>query len=155
MRVYKGEAEGGVGAGWEHRLAYKAHHAYGRTGANPLAEASIPCGALPSHALPRPARTARHRPSAGHPSASHLYPHCSAPPSAGTILTAELALEHGLACNTAGGEHCRWQLIEGYCAWFLPDRHLPVSMQACLFVRFDRALFLDRSLGLGANTCCP
>lgn len=26
---------------------------------------------------------------------------------AGTLLTAELALEHGLACNTAGGEQDR------------------------------------------------
>ncbi len=25
---------------------------------------------------------------------------------AGTLLTAELALEHGIACNTAGGKDC-------------------------------------------------
>lgn len=59
----------------------------------------------------------------------------------GTLLTAELALEHGLACNTAGGTHHAFSAHgSGFC--ILND--LAVAAEALLAQgRVQRVLILD------------
>lgn len=63
------------------------------------------------------------------------------PPPAGTLLTAELALAHGLACNTAGGTHHAFRAGgSGFC--ILND--LAVTAEALLAAgRVQRVLILD------------
>lgn len=61
--------------------------------------------------------------------------------SAGTLLTAELALQHGLACNTAGGTHHAFPAFgSGFC--ILND--LAVTAEVLLHRKVvDRILVLD------------
>ena len=61
--------------------------------------------------------------------------------SAGTLLTAELALQHGLACNTAGGTHHAFPSFgSGFC--ILND--LAVTAEVLLHKQaVDRILILD------------
>lgn len=60
---------------------------------------------------------------------------------AGTLLTAELALEHGLAANTAGGtHHAHYDFGSGFC--ILND----LAFTAATLIkqrRVDRVLILD------------
>jgi len=60
---------------------------------------------------------------------------------AGTLLTAELALQHGLACNTAGGTHHAFPSFgSGFC--ILND--LAVTAEVLLHRKaVDRILILD------------
>ena len=70
-----------------------------------------------------------------------LAPTTVKPLTAGTLLTAELALQHGLACNTAGGTHHAFPSFgSGFC--ILND--LAVTAEVLLHKQaVDRILILD------------
>ncbi|DBA88559.1 hypothetical protein WJX79_002699 [Trebouxia sp. C0005] len=69
---------------------------------------------------------------------------------AGTLLTAELALQHGLACNTAGGTHHAFPSFgSGFC--ILND--LAVTAEVLLHRNaVDRVLILDLDVHQGDGT---
>ncbi len=68
----------------------------------------------------------------------------------GTVLTARLALEHGLACNTAGGSHHAFaEEGSGFCVFN------DVAIAATLLLnegRIDRALVVDLDVHQGDGT---
>ena len=69
---------------------------------------------------------------------------------AGTVLTAELALEHGLACSTAGGtHHAYYEFGSGYCIF----NDLAVAARA-LYMRgrVERVLIVDLDVHQGDGT---
>ena len=70
--------------------------------------------------------------------------------SAGTVLTARLALQHGLACNTAGGSHHAFaDHGAGFCIFN------DVAIAAALLLdesRIERALVVDLDVHQGAGT---
>ncbi len=68
----------------------------------------------------------------------------------GTVLTGYLALEHGLACNTAGGSHhARWAHGAGFCVF--NDVAVAIRvMQADEVIR--RALVIDLDVHQGDGT---
>ncbi|MBD8893161.1 histone deacetylase family protein [Roseibium litorale] len=68
----------------------------------------------------------------------------------GTVLTGYLALEHGLACNTAGGSHhARWKHGAGFCVF--NDVAVAIRvMQADGVIR--RALVIDLDVHQGDGT---
>jgi acetoin utilization deacetylase AcuC-like enzyme len=69
---------------------------------------------------------------------------------AGTILTAELALEHGLACNTAGGTH---HAFPDYGSGFCILNDLAVTAELLLRQgRARRVLILDLDVHQGDGT---
>lgn len=68
----------------------------------------------------------------------------------GTILTAELALTHGLACNTAGGSH---HAFPGYGAGFCVFNDVAVAIEALRAAgRITRALVIDLDVHQGDGT---
>ncbi|MDH3661560.1 MAG: histone deacetylase [Alphaproteobacteria bacterium] len=70
--------------------------------------------------------------------------------SGGTVLTARLALEHGLACNTAGGSHHAFaEEGSGFCVFN------DVAVAATLLLdegRIERALVVDLDVHQGDGT---
>lgn len=72
---------------------------------------------------------------------NHACHRCCSINCAGTLLTAELALQHGLACNTAGGTHHAFPSFgSGFC--ILND--LAVTAEVLLHRKaVDRILILD------------
>lgn len=70
--------------------------------------------------------------------------------SGGTVLTARLALEHGLACNTAGGSHHAFaEGGSGFCVFN------DVAVAAALLLdegRIERALVVDLDVHQGDGT---
>ena len=68
----------------------------------------------------------------------------------GTVLTARLALEHGLACNTAGGSHHAFSAEgSGFCVFN------DVAVSAALLLdegRIERALVVDLDVHQGDGT---
>jgi acetoin utilization deacetylase AcuC-like enzyme len=69
---------------------------------------------------------------------------------AGTILAARLALEHGLACNTAGGSH---HAFAGYGAGFCLFNDVAVAARLLLAEGLiDRALVIDLDVHQGDGT---
>jgi acetoin utilization deacetylase AcuC-like enzyme len=70
--------------------------------------------------------------------------------SGGTVLTARLALEHGLACNTAGGSH---HAFAGYGAGFCLFNDVAVAATVLLAEgRIGRALVVDLDVHQGDGT---
>jgi acetoin utilization deacetylase AcuC-like enzyme len=70
--------------------------------------------------------------------------------SAGTVLTARLALEHGLACNTAGGSH---HAFADHGAGFCVFNDVAVAAGVLLDEgRIDRALVADLDVHQGDGT---
>ncbi|KAK9825365.1 hypothetical protein WJX81_004281 [Elliptochloris bilobata] len=71
---------------------------------------------------------------------------------AGTLVTAELALKHGLACNTAGGtHHAHHAAGSGFCV----VNDLAVAAAALLQAgRVKRILILDLDVHQGDGTAC-
>ena len=68
----------------------------------------------------------------------------------GTVLTARLALEHGLACNTAGGSH---HAFAGYGAGFCVFNDVAVAARVLLAEgRIERALVVDLDVHQGDGT---
>ena len=69
---------------------------------------------------------------------------------AGTLLAAELALEHGLACSTAGGtHHAYYDFGSGYCIF----NDLAVAARALLRQgRVQRVLIVDLDVHQGDGT---
>jgi acetoin utilization deacetylase AcuC-like enzyme len=68
----------------------------------------------------------------------------------GTLLTARLALEHGLACNTAGGSH---HAFAGYGAGFCVFNDVAVAARVLLAEgRIARALVVDLDVHQGDGT---
>jgi acetoin utilization deacetylase AcuC-like enzyme len=69
---------------------------------------------------------------------------------AGTLLAAELALQHGLACSTAGGtHHAYYGFGSGYCIF----NDLAVAARALLQrARADRVLIVDLDVHQGDGT---
>ena len=68
----------------------------------------------------------------------------------GTLLTARLALEHGLACNTAGGSH---HAARDYGAGFCVFNDVAVATQALLAERaVSRVLVVDLDVHQGDGT---
>jgi acetoin utilization deacetylase AcuC-like enzyme len=68
----------------------------------------------------------------------------------GTLLTARLALEHGLACNTAGGSH---HAFAGYGAGFCVFNDVAVAARVLLAEgRIERALVVDLDVHQGDGT---
>lgn len=69
---------------------------------------------------------------------------------AGTVLTAELALEHGLACSTAGGtHHAYYDFGSGYCIF----NDLAVAARALLRQgRVQKVLIVDLDVHQGDGT---
>jgi acetoin utilization deacetylase AcuC-like enzyme len=69
---------------------------------------------------------------------------------AGTVLTARLALEHGLACNTAGGSH---HAFAGHGAGFCVFNDVAVAARVLLDEgRIERALVVDLDVHQGDGT---
>jgi acetoin utilization deacetylase AcuC-like enzyme len=69
---------------------------------------------------------------------------------AGTVLTARLALEHGLACNTAGGSH---HAFAGHGAGFCIFNDVAVAARVLLGEgRIERALVVDLDVHQGDGT---
>lgn len=70
--------------------------------------------------------------------------------TAGTVLTATLALEHGLACNTAGGSHhARFEQGAGFCVF----NDVAVAVRVLLADRrIGSALILDLDVHQGDGT---
>jgi acetoin utilization deacetylase AcuC-like enzyme len=69
---------------------------------------------------------------------------------AGTVLTARLALEHGLACNTAGGSH---HAFAGHGAGFCVFNDVAVAARVLLDEgRIERALVIDLDVHQGDGT---
>ena len=70
--------------------------------------------------------------------------------NAGTVLTARLALEHGLACNTAGGSHHAFAACgSGFCVFN------DVAVAACVLLReglVERVLVVDLDVHQGDGT---
>lgn len=70
--------------------------------------------------------------------------------SGGTVLTARLALEHGLACNTAGGSH---HAFADYGAGFCLFNDVAVAAAVLLAEgRIERALVVDLDVHQGDGT---
>jgi len=70
--------------------------------------------------------------------------------SGGTLLTARLALEHGLACNTAGGSH---HAFADYGAGFCVFNDVAVAARVLLAEgRIERALVVDLDVHQGDGT---
>jgi acetoin utilization deacetylase AcuC-like enzyme len=70
--------------------------------------------------------------------------------SGGTVLTARLALEHGLACNTAGGSH---HAFADYGAGFCLFNDVAVAARVLLAEgRIERALVVDLDVHQGDGT---
>ncbi len=70
--------------------------------------------------------------------------------SGGTVLTARLALEHGLACNTAGGSH---HAFADYGAGFCLFNDVAVAARLLLAEgRIERALVVDLDVHQGDGT---
>jgi acetoin utilization deacetylase AcuC-like enzyme len=70
--------------------------------------------------------------------------------SAGTVLTARLALEHGLACNTAGGSH---HAFAGYGAGFCVFNDVAVAARVLLADgTVERVLVVDLDVHQGDGT---
>jgi acetoin utilization deacetylase AcuC-like enzyme len=70
--------------------------------------------------------------------------------SAGTVLTARLALEHGLACNTAGGSH---HAFADHGAGFCVFNDVAVAARVLLAEgRIERALVIDLDVHQGDGT---
>jgi acetoin utilization deacetylase AcuC-like enzyme len=70
--------------------------------------------------------------------------------TAGTILTARLALEHGLACNTAGGSH---HAFAGHGAGFCVFNDVAVAARVLSEEgRIERALVVDLDVHQGDGT---
>lgn len=70
--------------------------------------------------------------------------------TAGTLLTARLALEHGAACNTAGGSH---HAAHGYGAGFCTFNDVAVAARALLDERaVSRILVVDLDVHQGDGT---
>jgi acetoin utilization deacetylase AcuC-like enzyme len=70
--------------------------------------------------------------------------------SGGTLLTARLALEHGIACNTAGGSH---HAFAGYGAGFCVFNDVAVAARALLAEgRIGQALVVDLDVHQGDGT---
>lgn len=70
--------------------------------------------------------------------------------SGGTVLTARLALEHGLACNTAGGSH---HAFADYGAGFCLFNDVAVAARMLLAQRhIQRALVVDLDVHQGDGT---
>ena len=70
--------------------------------------------------------------------------------SAGTLLTARLALEHGLACNTAGGSH---HAFTGFGSGFCVFNDVAVAASVLLAEgRIHRALVVDLDVHQGDGT---
>jgi acetoin utilization deacetylase AcuC-like enzyme len=68
----------------------------------------------------------------------------------GTVLTARLALEHGLACNTAGGSH---HAFAGHGAGFCVFNDVAVAARVLLAEgRIERALVVDLDVHQGDGT---
>jgi len=68
----------------------------------------------------------------------------------GTLLTARLALEHGLACNTAGGSH---HAFADYGAGFCVFNDVAVAARVLLAEgRIERALVVDLDVHQGDGT---
>jgi acetoin utilization deacetylase AcuC-like enzyme len=68
----------------------------------------------------------------------------------GTLLTARLALEHGLACNTAGGSH---HAFAGYGAGFCVFNDVAVAARVLLAEGgIERALVVDLDVHQGDGT---
>lgn len=69
---------------------------------------------------------------------------------AGTVLTARLALEHGIACNTAGGSH---HAFEGYGAGFCVFNDVAVAARLLLAEGLiARAMVVDLDVHQGDGT---
>lgn len=69
---------------------------------------------------------------------------------AGTVLAARLALEHGLACNTAGGSH---HAFAGFGSGFCVFNDVAVAARVLLAEgRIDRALVIDLDVHQGDGT---
>lgn len=70
--------------------------------------------------------------------------------TAGTVLTAMLALEHGIACNTAGGSHhARYEQGAGFCVF----NDVAVAIRVLLADhRIRSALILDLDVHQGDGT---
>ena len=70
--------------------------------------------------------------------------------NAGTVLTARLALEHGLACNTAGGSHHAFAAYgSGFCVFN------DVAVASCVLLReglVERILVVDLDVHQGDGT---
>jgi acetoin utilization deacetylase AcuC-like enzyme len=70
--------------------------------------------------------------------------------SAGTVLTARLALEHGLACNTAGGSH---HAFTAYGSGFCLFNDVAVAARVLLSERLvERVLVVDLDVHQGDGT---
>jgi acetoin utilization deacetylase AcuC-like enzyme len=70
--------------------------------------------------------------------------------SAGTVLTARLALEHGLACNTAGGSH---HAFAAYGSGFCLFNDVAVAARVLLAERLvERVLVVDLDVHQGDGT---
>jgi len=70
--------------------------------------------------------------------------------SAGTVLAGRLALEHGLACNTAGGSH---HAFAGHGAGFCVFNDVAVAARVLLAEgRIERALVVDLDVHQGDGT---
>jgi acetoin utilization deacetylase AcuC-like enzyme len=70
--------------------------------------------------------------------------------SAGTVLTARLALEHGLACNTAGGSH---HAFADHGAGFCVFNDVAIAAAVLLAEgRIERALVVDLDVHQGDGT---
>jgi acetoin utilization deacetylase AcuC-like enzyme len=70
--------------------------------------------------------------------------------SAGTVMTASLALEHGIACNTAGGSHhARRRQGAGFCVF----NDVAVAIRVLMAEgRVERALVVDLDVHQGDGT---
>jgi acetoin utilization deacetylase AcuC-like enzyme len=70
----------------------------------------------------------------------------------GTILTAQLALEHGLACNTAGGTH---HAFPDYGSGFCIFNDLAIAARVLLAQgRVEKILIVDLDVHQGDGTAC-
>ena len=69
----------------------------------------------------------------------------------GTILTAQLALQHGIACNTAGGTHHAFaDYGSGYCIF--NDLAIAARTMQAQFEHIDRVLIIDLDVHQGDGT---